>query len=119
MRYVQCCGGLRECRTYELVPDSTYIYKELRYLDVCPNCGHTILHLFRLDKENNVSVYRLRNEKARKFFKKCEKDIIREKVEYVYNNYNSSSAFYLYYNEYGVKKRCYSNLSSLSMGRIG
>ena len=119
MRYIQCCGGLRECRTYELLPDEIYKYKELRYLDECPRCGHTTLCLFRLDNENNVSVYRLKNEKARKFFNRCEKDIIREKAEYVHNLVKSGSSFYLFYNEFGVKKRCYSNLSSLNIGKIG
>ncbi|MBQ3310636.1 hypothetical protein IJG72_01020 [bacterium] len=119
MRYIQCCSGLRECRTYELVPDDFYIYKELRYLEECPVCHHTTLYLFRLDKCNNVSTYKLKNQKAKKFFKKCEKDIVREKIEYVFNNHSAKSSFYLYYNEFGTKKKCYSNLSYLNIGRIG
>lgn len=119
MRYIQCCSGLRECRTYELMPDLVYKYKEIRYLEECPCCGHTVLYLFRLDKGNNVYTYRLKNEKARKFFKKCEKDIVREKVEYVYDFRNNYGGFYLYYNEFGVKKKCYSNISSLNLGKIG
>ena len=35
MRYVQCCGGLRECRTYELVPDSTYLLCQIERNQLC------------------------------------------------------------------------------------
>ncbi len=115
MGYLQCCGGLRECRTFELIPDEKYKIKEMDYLEECPVCGHTVLQLTRIDFKNNVSGYRITNKKARKFFEKYHKDIYQEKKEssvFV----KQQGKFYLNYNEYGKKKKCYSNLSSLKIG---
>lgn len=91
------------------------MFAQVDYIDECPVCGHTVLQLTRIDFDNNVSVYRKMNEKARKFFNKLKKLILFEK--------NAEGArlkvyskFYLNYNEFGVKKKCYSNLSSLKIG---
>ena len=116
MGYIQCCGGLRPCKSYELKPDKNFIIKDLDYLDMCPICGHTVLQLTRLNLKNEISIYRLTNQKAKKFFKKYQKDIIKE----IFNSENifvkTGGKFYLNYNEYGRKKKCYSNLSSLKIG---
>lgn len=91
------------------------MFAQVDYMEECPVCGHTVLQLTRIDFGNNVSVCRKINDKARKLFNKLKNSILFEKNPEgarlkVY------SKFYLNYNEFGVKKRCYSNLSSLKIG---
>ncbi len=88
---------------------------ELDVLKRCPVCGHTTVQLTRIDKNDNISTVRKNNQKAEKFLAKLkgkilyeEKNIINPKLMY--------GKFYLYYNEYGVKKRCYSNFKNLKIG---
>lgn len=115
MGYIHCCAGLRKAKSYSISPDENYSMAQFDYLEECPVCGHTVVQLTRTDFENKISVCRKVNEKARKLFEKLKKLILfehnpeglRVKVH---------SKFYLNYNEYGVKKKCYSNLSSLKMG---
>lgn len=115
MGYIQCCGGLRECKSFELFPDDEFKIKEMLYLEECPVCGHTVLQLIKVDLQNNISKYRITNKKARKFFEKYSKDISKEIIEQV-NFVKPQGKFYLNYNEYGRKRKCYSNLSSMKLG---
>lgn len=116
MGYIHCCSGLRKCKTFDVKPYDNYIFCELSYLESCPVCGNTILQLTRLNNNNEISVYRLKNKKARKFYQKIKSKIIAEKV-YNYSALNRQQGrSYLYYNEYGVKKKCFSNLSSMTLG---
>lgn len=115
MGYVHCCAGLRKSKTYSVEPEENFMFAQVDYLEKCPICGHSVVQLTRIDFENNVSVCRKINEKARKLFDKLKKSILFEKKDEgvrlkVY------SKFYLHYNEFGVKKKCYSNLSSLKIG---
>ena len=115
MGYIQCCAGLRKSKSYSVAPEENYLYAQMDYLEECPVCGHTITQITRMDFDNNISICRKINDKARKLFEKLKKSIIFEK------NPESSrikvfSKFYLNYNEFGVKKKCYSNLSTLKMG---
>lgn len=115
MGYIHCCAGLRESKTYSILPEESYRFAQIDYLEECPVCGHTVTQLTRIDFENNVSVCRKINDKARKLFNKLKNSILFEKKDEgirlkVY------SKFYLNYNEFGVKKKCYSNLSSLKIG---
>lgn len=115
MNLIHCCGGHRKSKSFSLVPDKDYMLAEFDYLEECPVCGHTVAQVTRIDFRNNISVCRKVNEKARKFFEKLKNSIIAEQtVEY--KNLKSYSKFYLNYNEFGIKKKCYSNLSSLKMG---
>jgi len=54
---------------------------QLDYLDECPICGHTIAQLTRIDFDNNVSVCRKVNDKAKKLFNKIKELILFEKKE--------------------------------------
>lgn len=116
MGYIHCCGALRECKSFELKTDDTCIIKNLDYLEICPVCGHTVIQLTKVNCKNQISSYRITNKKARKFFEKCKKDILREKETYEKIYIQPHGKFYLNYNEYGKKKKCYSNLSSLKIG---
>jgi hypothetical protein len=115
MGYISCCAGLRKAKTYSIEPEENYRLAQIDYLEECPVCGHTITQITRIDFDNNVSVYRKINEKARKLFDKLKNSILFEK-ESQSISFRTFSKFYLNYNEYGVKKKCYSNLSSLKMG---
>lgn len=115
MGYIHCCSGLRKTKTYSIVPEANYSFAQVDYLDECPICGHSVTQITRIDFDNNVSICRKINEKAKKLFNKIKDSILFEKNREKYS-YNPSSKFYLYYNEFGVKKKCYSNLSSLKMG---
>ena len=87
---------------------------ELDYLAKCPVCGCTLVQLTRIDKDNNVTTIRKSNKKALKFFDKLKNKILYEEKNISIPKYRGR--FYLYYNEYGIKKRCYSNLKNLKLG---
>lgn len=115
MGYIHCCGGLRKSKSYAVTPEENYLFAQVDYLQECPICGHTVTQLTRIDYKNEVSTYRKVNEKARKLFEKMKTLILFEKnAETI--GYIPSSKYGFYYNEFGVKKKCYSNLSSLKMG---
>jgi hypothetical protein len=97
------------------VPYENFSTCELDYLAKCPVCGHTVVQLTRIDNNDNISVVRKVNKKAKEFFKKLKNYILFEEKAENYSRVNSGS-FYLNYNEFGVKKRCYSNLRSLKIG---
>ena len=115
MGYIHCCAGLRQSKNYSLIPEESYLFAQVDYLEECPICGHSVIQITRIDVYNKVSVCRKINEKARKLFEKLRESIIAEKKTENFSLKNHSK-FYLGYNEYGVKKKCYSNLSSLKMG---
>lgn len=88
---------------------------EIDLLAKCPCCGNKIVQLTRVDKDNNISTIKKTNQKSNKFFDKLKKFILYE--EYIYENINQRAGkFYLYYNEFGVRKRCYSNIRNMKLG---
>lgn len=115
MGYIHCCGALHKTRSYCLAPRGNFLKCELDYLPKCPVCGHTVVQLTRIDYEDNISVVRKINKKARNFFAKLKNFILYEEKVENYKRINTGS-FYLNYNEFGVKKRCYSNLRALKIG---
>ncbi len=118
MGHIHCCGGLRKARTFLLQPQDNYMYAQADYLDFCPVCGHTVLQLTRIGKDYKVSSLRKTNEKARRFFEKIKPYIKEEKNPEIYLAAKYYSKFYLYYNEYGKRKKCYSNLSTMKLGKF-
>lgn len=115
MGYIHCCSGLRKSKTYSIAPEENFLLAQVDYLENCPICGHTVTQITRIDFDNEVSICRKINEKARILFNKLKDSILFEKKPDGIN-LKTYSNFYLYYNEFGVKKKCYSNLSSLKMG---
>ncbi len=115
MGYIHCCGALHKTRTFRLVPEDNFVLCEADYLAKCPVCGHTVVQLTRIDIDDNISIVRKVNRKAKEFLKKLKKFILYEVRPISYNKINCGK-FYLNYNEFGVKKRCYSNLSTLKIG---
>ncbi len=115
MGYIHCCGALHKTKTFRLAPQGDFIVCEVDYLHKCPICGHTVVQLTRIGKDKNLSVIRKVNMKAKKFFEKLKNKFICEIRPYNYSK-NYGSKFYLNYNEFGIKKRCYSNLRTLKIG---
>lgn len=116
MGYIQCCSALHKCRTFLFKTDKTTVFKQVDYLEKCPICGHTVLQLSKVDLQNKISVYRIKNKKARTFLEKYTKDIIKEEENFSNKYIRYRGKFYLNYNEYGKIKRCYSNLSTMKLG---
>lgn len=115
MGYVHCCAGLRKSKSYAVKPEKNYLYAQMDYLEECPICGHTVTQITRMDSNNNISICRKINDKAKKLFNKLKNAILFEKKPEG-TGLKIYSKFYLNYNEFGVKKKCYSNLSTLKMG---
>ena len=115
MGYIHCCGALHKTRTFRLVPKGNFVLCELDYLTKCPVCGHTVAQLTRVDDKDNISVVRKINKKAKIFYEKMKNFILYEIRPVKYSRFNTGK-FYLNYNEFGVKKRCYSNLRALKIG---
>lgn len=115
--YIHCCSGKRKTQSYAISPRENFFAVELDYLEKCPICGHTVVQLTRIDFNNNISYCRKINQKARKLFEELKNSILYKKQPEI-SCLKAYSKFYLNYNEYGVKKRCYANLSSLKMGLL-
>ena len=116
MGVIHCCGGLRRTKSYILQPENGFLQVRLDWLESCSVCSHTVLQLTRLDYKNEISVIRKTNSKARKFREKLEPSIISEITKSQCIQPSSGSSFYLFYNDFGKKKKCFSNLSTLKMG---
>lgn len=117
MGYIHCCGALHKTRSYKLVPIKDFVICELDVLEVCPSCGAFVVQVTRVSEKDELSVIRKTNNKAKKFLANLQSKILYEIKNIDYSKYSHSS-FYLNYNEFGVQKRCYSNLSTMKMGRF-
>ena len=114
MGYIHCCGGLRKTRSFRLIPQDNFVLCELDFLSKCPVCGKLHVQLTRVDKNNEISTIRKTNEKGILFYNKLKNKILYEEDNQNYSK--QTSTFYLNYNEYGIKKRCYSNLKNMKLG---
>lgn len=116
MGVIHCCSGLRRSKTFVLQPLQGFLVSKLDFVSSCAVCGHAVVQITRLDFNSEVSTVRKTNAKALALFEKLKSSILfEEKVKYN-PALQQGSNFYLNYNEFGRKKRCYSNLSSLKMG---
>ena len=106
---------MQKCRLFYLKPCESYRLAVVYWLDACSMCGHSVLYMRRVDYNNNYSSFRKTNEKARKLFAKLEAAI---DFEYHTPAPAFGSGFYLHYNDCGTVRRCYSNFSTLQMGRF-
>lgn len=115
MGYIHCCGGLRKTRSFVLSPTENFVLCELDYLSKCPVCEHLVIQLTRINFKNEISSIRFVNKKAKNFWNKCQSKILYERKFFDYSK-RQGGTFYLNYNEFGVRKRCYSNFSNLRIG---
>lgn len=114
MGYIHCCGALHKTRTFRLAPYKDFLICEVDLLTRCPVCGSKVIQLTRITEKAEISCVRRTNAKADAFFEKLKKTILYELKPV---NYKNCGKFYLNYNEYGVIKRCYSNLANLKIGK--
>lgn len=115
MGSIHCCGARRASVSYALVPSDGYVLARVNVLNNCPVCGHYVVELLRINYLGELSRVRKANTHARKLFGKLKTSILRQiKSEPI--SVTAKSSFYLSYNEFGVKKRCYSNISTLKIG---
>lgn len=115
MPFIKCCNQNRSCDAYRLSDRSGFILNYAYYIEACPSCGHTVLLLKRYLPDGSVSLVRKTNDFARKLFDKIRPDILYKVGKSIERQGGKS---FLRYNELGVVKKCYSNLSSLNIGKI-
>lgn len=115
MPQVLCCNHLQRCKLFYLKPNEQFQLSLVYWLEKCRFCGHTVLCMQRLDYNNAYSSFRKTNLKARKLFAK-----LKPAIDFEYCNkmlMPSKRGFYLHYSEYGTIKKCFSNFSSLQLGK--
>lgn len=124
MGMIKCCGRLQKAQTFRLEnKDGFHNIFMKRLVFQCPECSARTIQLERsyyvYDKETKTildeiteTTIKTKND-ADKVFQKYQSSIVYEikRSENVV-----CGKFYLPYNEYGKKKKCYSNLSTLKMG---
>ena len=116
MGYIHCCGAMRRTKTYFVKPEDGFSLCRVDYLDECPVCGHTVVQLTRKTEDNKVSIIRKVNQKAVKFFDRLKRLILYEQEDYkpVIPPINRNNWCY---SEFGKKRFCSSNLSTLKIGK--
>ena len=135
----------KSCKKHKCVIDQTFVIipKNRQYSFAfmrtahCPVCGkhYTLITNFKFVKEGEGKLKK-DDKKTKAFgsfkpehriFTGKEADDIFEKIfevrksvlyEIIKNSPSNKSGFYLNYSEYGIIKKCYSNLSTLRLGRI-
>lgn len=116
MGYIHCCGGLRRTRTYFIKPEDGFCECRMDYLEQCPNCGSKVIQLTRKNYDNKISIVRKSNQKAEKFFTKLKRLILYEQdnLPLILSQVDKNDLGYM---EFGKKKFCSSNLSTLKIGK--
>ncbi|MFA7658785.1 MAG: hypothetical protein WCY19_05070 [Candidatus Gastranaerophilaceae bacterium] len=112
---IECsCGRKRASIKYELESHDGFFDCVMNVIyEKCP-CGKFILELERTNKEGRQKPKRFYGKEAYEIHDKLEKSILHK----IGSSNVVCGRFYLNYGEYGKKKRCYSNLSTLKMGRL-
>lgn len=111
---IHCCGKNQRSKAFICDPPEGYIYQRIDFLVWCKVCKHTVMQVTRINAKNRVIKFRRTDLEARKLFEKLRHSIRFRLVE-PFSPINNHSSFYLYYNEFGRKKKCFSNLSSLKV----
>lgn len=113
---VFCCGKKRNADSFEIKPNDGYISCVLHILHECPNCRHYVLELERVDAKFMKTRIRKINSAALKLYDKLESSIIK-KITSLKVTYKNVRTACLNYSEYGTIKKCYSNFSSMKLGK--
>ncbi len=116
MGYIHCCSGLRRTRTYFVVPENGFSMCRIDYLEECPVCGHKVIQLTRKSEDNKVSIVRKVNQKAVKFFNKVKRLILYEQDDFMPYSLKRAANGPVY-SEFGKKRFCSSNFSTLKIGK--
>ena len=113
MAFIDCCNHKRSCDVFRLENRPGFILNYAYFIEACPSCGHTVLLLKRYLPDGSVSEVRKTNEAARKLFEKIRPAILCRIGKTLVPQGGKS---FLRYNEFGVVKKCYSNLSCIKIG---
>lgn len=110
---IQCCKKKVKCRVWML----SSLKNEAKFLKqaICPVCGQKIAIVERKTWNDKISFVRKNDEEAEELIEKVSCDILYELLP---TKINERHGFYLQYSEYGKIKKCFSNLSTLRLGRI-
>lgn len=93
-------------------PPEGFIYQRIDFLVWCKKCKKTVMQVTRISAKNRVVTFRRTDNEARELFERMRASI-RFRIVEPFSPVGNRSAFFLYYNEFGRKKKCYSNLSAL------
>lgn len=117
MAKVLCHGVNQKARFFKIKPTKEGISEEyVLYLPACVKCGNKTLIIQRIDKNNEpVEPVRLKQKKIDEFLKAMT---VLEEENKGFAKSVRASKHYLNYSEYGIKKRCYQNLSGTRIGRV-
>lgn len=122
MAKILCCFENQEALLYEVKPDKEsfdkvpVIRQLVAVLPMCYSCRHTRIQAFYYDKDNELLGTILIKKKPHKY-------VAEMKIIKVINTPNikapvyPNSKHYLHYSDKGRKKRCYSNLSTMEVGK--
>ena len=129
----------QDCNKHKCVIDQTFVIvpenKKYAFAFMktahCPICkrSYTLITNFRFIKEGVdkqkrafgcfTPIHKLfAGKEAERIFENIYEEQKAVLYEVLKNQSNVKSGFYLNYSEYGIVKRCYSNLSTLKLGRI-
>jgi len=114
---IECsCGREPASTKFKIKPQKGFISVTLNVIDEQCACGKFVVELIRIKKEKDTKKYIIDKitkygKDAYKLYDKLEPSIISE-IKLV----NNANQMYLEYSEFGTKKKCYSNLSSLKIG---
>lgn len=113
MSFVECCKHKRKAISYNISPEDGYISCIMHVInELCPICDGYAVELERINAQGITTRIRRKNSAAYEIFDRLENSIISKA-----NKSNIvGGRFFLPYSEYGKKKKCYSNLSTLKMG---
>lgn len=114
MGFIVCCEHKRMTRSFQVVPQNGYKSCVLHILFMCKECENYVIELHRTKENGKVEVLRRIEREALDMVDKIKK--LNWILYEIKPDNVISGSFYLNYNEYGTKKRCYSNLSTLKIG---
>ncbi|OGI28904.1 MAG: hypothetical protein A2287_05125 [Candidatus Melainabacteria bacterium RIFOXYA12_FULL_32_12] len=114
---ILCHSVYQNAELFKIVPTKENIQDEfVLYLEKCVICEKPVLEIKRMDDMGNcLEPIRIRTKNIQKFLDSMSVIWKSKKVVPMNTPY---SKFSLYYNEYGVKKKCHQNISNLQLGRI-
>lgn len=109
---LKCCGIRQKSTAFVCDAPSGFLYQRIDFLVCCKHCKRTVMQVSRLNHVHEVSYFRRTDEAARALFERMRTSILYKIVE-PYEIAPTHGSFYLMYNDFGRKSRCYSNLSAL------
>ncbi|MEA3272437.1 MAG: hypothetical protein U9P90_02110 [Patescibacteria group bacterium] len=124
IKTIECCGKIQQAKFLQIpIPEDILFFRNdflsfyVAYIDNCinPKCQGKAIK-FGVTYEKEIIEYKTKI-KYLNLYKRIGKPIDCIEIDSFSKN-SADRRFYLLYNEYGEIKRCYSNLSTLKLGRI-